>query len=109
MIPTLLGVRPIKVYFMEIKGSEPQFEFDERKSRVNQFKHGVNFVEAQALWLDQALLEGRARGAGETRLLMIGQIEGRHWAAVVTLRGPVIRIISVRRARAKEIEAYESQ
>ncbi len=60
---------------MESKGSEPQFEFDERKSRLNSLKHGIDFVEAQALWLDEALLEGRGRGTGETRLLMIGRIE----------------------------------
>ena len=27
------------------------FEFDEAKSRANDVKHGIDFVEAQALWL----------------------------------------------------------
>ena len=38
-----------------------EFEFDERKSRANKVKHGIDFVEAQALWLDEALVEIPAR------------------------------------------------
>jgi uncharacterized DUF497 family protein len=34
-------------------------------------------------------------------------IEGRHWTAFFTLRGEAIRIISVRRARDDEVEAYD--
>lgn len=30
-----------------------EFEFDERKSAANKAKHGIDFVEAQALWLDE--------------------------------------------------------
>ena len=44
------------VYFLYLNGSlrrEPLlFEFDEQKSRVNKAKHGIDFVEAQRLWLD---------------------------------------------------------
>ena len=38
-----------------------QFEFDEDKSRSNGTKHGIDFVEAQALWLDDMLIEVPAR------------------------------------------------
>ncbi len=34
-----------------------QFEYDINKSRSNLLKHGINFEEAQLLWLDQELLE----------------------------------------------------
>jgi len=95
---------------MESKGTPPPlFEFDERKSRLNKLKHGIDFIEAQALWLDEALLEGRGGGAEEPRFLMIGRIHDRHWSAVITYRRSTVRLISVRRARAKEIRAYESQ
>ena len=95
---------------MDIKGDgPPRFEFDERKSRLNKLKHGIDFVEAQALWLDEALLEGRGGGAEGPRFLMIGRIHDRHWSAVITYRRSSVRLISVRRARVKEIEAYESQ
>jgi uncharacterized protein len=84
-----------------------QFEFDERKSRANKAKHGLDFVEAQALWLDELLIEIPARTADESRLLVVGLIAGRHWSAVITYRGEAIRLISVRRARAEEVKLYE--
>lgn len=33
------------------------FEFDETKSRSNKAKHGIDFSDAQLLWLDDQLLE----------------------------------------------------
>jgi uncharacterized DUF497 family protein len=84
-----------------------QFEFDERKSRANKAKHGLDFVEAQALWLDEELIEIPARTTDEPRLLVVGRIAGRHWSAVITYRGEAIRLISVRRARAEEVTLYE--
>jgi uncharacterized DUF497 family protein len=39
--------------------------------------------------------------------LVIGQINRRHWSAVITLRGSVIRLISVRRSRPEEVQLYE--
>lgn len=85
------------------------FEFDERKSQDNLAKHGIDFREAQRLWTDPALVETRARLDDEPRWLVTAAINGRLWSAVITYRGETIRIISVRRARGKEIERYESQ
>ena len=85
-----------------------KFEFDPRKSENNQKKHGVNFVEAQALWDDPDLLEIPARTEDEPRFLVVGKIEGKHWSGIITYREEKIRIISVRRARNEEIELYES-
>ena len=84
------------------------FEFDKAKSEANRAKHGIDFVEAQALWTDPNLLEIPARAVNEPRLLMIGLIEGKHWSAVVTHRNENIRIISVRRSREEEVALYES-
>lgn len=95
---------------MESKGNGPPlFEFDERKSRLNKLKHGIDFVQAQALWLDEALAEVRARSAVESRFVVIGVIDGEYWSAVVTYRGETIRLIWVRRSRAKEVETYEGK
>ena len=33
------------------------FEFDEYKNQANLLKHGINFIDAQALWDDPRLLE----------------------------------------------------
>ncbi len=84
------------------------FEFDENKSQTTPSKHGIDFVEAQLLWLDPDLLEISANTTDEPRYLMIGRIESRHWSAVVTYRDENIRIISVRRCRDEEIRLYES-
>ncbi|HIJ91402.1 MAG: BrnT family toxin [Desulfobulbaceae bacterium] len=85
-----------------------EFEFNEKKSRVNQEKHGLDFSEAQALWDDPDLLEIPARTTDEPRFLIIGRIEGRHWSGVITYRNERVRIISVRRSRAEEVALYES-
>ncbi|MEH2160101.1 MAG: BrnT family toxin [Nostoc sp.] len=39
---------------------------------------------------------------------MIGKIIGKYWSAVITYRSDKIRIISVRRSRAEEVNIYES-
>lgn len=84
------------------------FEFDETKSRSNKIKHGMDFVEAQALWDDPNLLQISAKTVDEPRYLIVGVINGKHWSAVITYRGSNIRIISVRRSRIEEVELYES-
>jgi len=84
-----------------------EFEFDPAKSAANKVKHGIDFVEAQALWLDEALIEAPARTEDEPRFLAIGRIAGRCWSAVFVRRGGRTRIISVRRSRKEEIKAYE--
>lgn len=84
----------------------PEFEFDEAKSRANAVKHGIDFHEAQALWLDPDLLRAPGRSVVEPRVLFIGRIDERHWVAVATSRGARIRLISVRRARPEEVEEY---
>lgn len=86
-----------------------EFEFDPVKSQVNREKHGIDFVEAQLLWLDSMLLEIPARTPDEPRFLIIGRIGRTGWSAVVTYRQDRIRIISVRRSRTEEVEIYESQ
>jgi uncharacterized protein len=78
-----------------------------RKSQVNKAKHGIDFVEAQALWLDERLIEVPARSGDEPRFLVVGLIEGRHWSAFITYRGEAVRLISVRRSRAEEVAIYE--
>ena len=84
-----------------------KFEFDPSKSKNNKKKHGIDFIEAQALWEDPDLFEIPARTTDEQRFLVIGKIAVNHWSGVITYRGENIRIISVRRARDEEIEIYE--
>jgi len=84
------------------------FEFDEPKSQANRAKHGIDFVEAQLLWLDPNLVEIPARTDDEPRFLIVGRIGKKHWSAVITYRAEAIRLISVRRSRSEEVNLYES-
>lgn len=84
-----------------------EFEFDEPKSRANAVKHGIDFVEAQALWLDEALIEVPARTEDEPRFLVVGVIADKYWSAVITYRGQRVRLISCRRSRTEEVAMYE--
>jgi len=85
-----------------------EFQYDPKKSQSNLRKHGIDFEEAQLMWNDPDLIEIRARSDDEPRSLFIGRLRGKMWSAVVTYRGDETRIISVRRARAAEVELYES-
>jgi len=85
------------------------FEYDENKSKQNLAKHGIDFDVAQSLWDDPSMLELPSKKATtETRLLVIGIINQKHWSAIITYRGKNIRIISVRRSRIDEMNFYES-
>ena len=84
------------------------FEFDESKNQANLLKHGINFIDAQALWDDPSLLEIPAKTEDEPRYLIIGLIQGKHWSANITYRGLHVRLISVRRSRTEEVVLYES-
>jgi uncharacterized DUF497 family protein len=85
-----------------------KFEFDEKKSNSNQIKHGIDFLEAQALWDDPDIIEIPAKAMDEPRFMVIGKIGTKHWSGIITYRGNQVRIISVRRSRKEEIKIYES-
>ena len=84
-----------------------RFEYDPAKSMGNKAKHGIDFDEAQALWKDEDRLEAMIMRPGEKRCLLVGLIDSLHWTAIITYRGEVARIISVRRSRHDEVERYE--
>jgi uncharacterized DUF497 family protein len=90
----------------EIAGAAP-FEYDPEKSQTNRLKHGIDFDAVLELWNDPFAIEMTGRSDTESRSIAIGQIEGKIWSVVFTLRGDKIRIISARRARKNEEMAYE--
>jgi len=85
------------------------FEFDPAKSAANLAKHGIDFEAAQAIWRDDFRLGIASNFAGEERLVVVGRIGDRLWAAAITYRAEAVRIISVRRARRKEEVLYGGQ
>lgn len=84
-----------------------EFEFDPKKSVANKTKHGIDFIEAQALWDDPDSIEIPVKTTDELRFVVIGTISQKHWSAVITYRSDRIRIISVRRSRKEEVDLYE--
>jgi uncharacterized protein len=70
-------------------------------------KHGIDFAAAQSIWRDTHRIEVPARTTDEPRWMVIGQISGRCWSAMVTYRDEHVRIISVRASRESEVELYE--
>lgn len=84
------------------------FEYDRVKSASNKKKHGIDFIEAQAIWADVDRLEIPGISEDEPRVLIIGKISDKCWTAVITYRNDRIRIISARRSRVGEIKLYES-
>jgi uncharacterized DUF497 family protein len=83
------------------------FDFDPEKSASNKDKHGIDFVEAQALWMDARGVEAPVLSSTELRYILTARIAEKYWTAVYTWRGHRRRLISVRRARNKEIQRYE--
>ncbi len=86
-----------------------KFEWDKRKSRTNESKHGIDFNTARKLWMDVDQVEVQTNFPIENRSILIGKIEKKLWAAIFTRRDNTIRIISVRRARDKEARLYEKK
>lgn len=84
------------------------FEFDPAKSASNREKHGIDFMEAQAIWLDPDFIEIPAKSEDENRFLVVGKVAGKYWSAIGTHRQDKFRIISVRRSRQAEVAIYES-
>ena len=84
------------------------FEFDPKKSQGDISKHGIDFLEAQALWKDEDRVIFPANSDTEQRYALIAELEQKIWVAFFTIRKNRTRIISVRRARKKEKEVYES-
>jgi len=89
-----------------------RFEWDERKDRTNQRKHGVSFREAQSVFIDEhALLLGDPGHSGvEDRFVLIGSSSALRTLVVshcYRRREDVIRVISARKATRKERQQYE--
>jgi uncharacterized DUF497 family protein len=88
------------------------FEWDETKARMNLRKHGISFDESlPVFWDDNVLIEEDSVVNGEQRWTAMGRIGGSAVLLVVhTSRqegtDEVVRIISARKADAKERRRY---
>lgn len=81
-----------------------EIEFDPAKDAANIAKHGISL--ARAADLENVVFFADERFADERRFRLYGQIDGYWHCAAVTMRGLVVRIISLRRAHWKEVKRY---
>lgn len=85
------------------------YEADPAKAASNLAKHGVGFDEAASCLLDPMALAMQDDGEGERRWVLVGCSErGRVLTVVYTMRGDVPRLISARKATARERTSYEN-
>lgn len=84
-----------------------KFEWDEEKAAVNLKRHKVSFEDAVYVFQDSNRLEiYDAKHSGEEdRYIAIGMV-GTVLFVVFTERGDITRIISARKANAKERSCY---
>jgi hypothetical protein len=86
------------------------FEWDEDKRLSNLVKHGVDFRRAVQVFGGRIVeLPDRRRDYGEMRIRCLGEIEGRVYVVVYTGRGSTRRLISVRKANAREQRTYHAR
>jgi len=84
-----------------------RLEFDPAKSARNERERGLPFAAAIHLF-DRVRIEweDRRKDYGEVRISTLGEIEGAIYFASFTRRGEAIRIISFRKANARETRRY---
>jgi uncharacterized DUF497 family protein len=80
-----------------------EFEWDEDKRQSNLAKHDIDFEDVDQLFDGRHAYTAPSAYQLEARYLTVGNVDGRYITAIWTRRGKVIRIISARRARKKEV------
>jgi uncharacterized DUF497 family protein len=85
-------------------------EWDEEKCRANLEQHGLSFDDAwQVLAGDTITIPDARYDYGEDRLITLGRLAGRVVVVVHVARGENTRIISMRKANAREQEIYQKR
>ena len=88
-----------------------RFEWDDRKAAANESKHGVSFEEARTVFFDERarLIDDPDHSEDEERFILLGLSSTLRLLVVCHCyrsEGNVIRIISARKATARESKSY---
>ena len=88
-----------------------RFEWDDRKAAANLKKHGVSFDEAKSVFVDEhaRLIDDPDHSEDEDRFVLLGLSSALRLLLVCHCyrsAGNVIRIISARKAIARESKSY---
>jgi uncharacterized DUF497 family protein len=86
------------------------FEYDQHKNRSNIIKHGIDFADAESIFMYPMLIREDVRSDyGEQRWISIGLLKGIVVVMVFTIRRGKMRIISIRKANLKERDIYNEK
>jgi uncharacterized protein len=84
--------------------------FDPAKNARNIVERGLSFERVAELdWETAVSQEDTRKDYGETRIQVLAFLGKRLHAAVVTIRGDALHVISFRRANRKEVKWYEQE
>ena len=82
-------------------------EWDPRKAASNARKHGIRFADAVSVLEDERAITLRDDASGEERWVTVGMDTlARIVTVVYTWRGDTVRLISARKATAREAGHY---
>jgi len=81
-------------------------EFDLAKDEKNIADHGLSFVNFMGFDAEPVIVTDDRFDYGEVRYRAFGRIGGKGHCVVFTMRGEMMRLISFRRAREKEMRRY---
>ncbi|HQV94462.1 MAG TPA: BrnT family toxin [Anaerolineales bacterium] len=86
------------------------YQWDPNKAKSNLQKHGVSFADAVGVFEDENAITLEDDHPSESRFITIGRdFLQRILVVIYTYRGAIIRIISARKAIARERKIYEEQ
>ena len=89
-----------------------QFEWNDKKARLNKRKHKLTFEEASTIFGDplSITISGTVHSFGEDRFITIGtSINNKLIVVVHAGRDDIVRIISARKATQNEKRHYENE
>ena len=87
-----------------------EFEWDEAKRRINLEKHGLDFADLDEFdWSEPVTYRDVRKDYSEARFMALATFRSRVHSVTFTVRGPVVRVISFRRAHRKEVRRYEKE
>ena len=92
---------------MEMNVQGRRIQWDEQKNKLNLQKHGLSLKAARLVFADQNRLEwpDTKHSDEEERYKVLGKV-GKVILVICTYRGEAVRLISARKATAKEKEVY---
>ncbi|MFZ5616813.1 MAG: BrnT family toxin [Pseudomonadota bacterium] len=84
------------------------YEWNSAQAEANKAKHGVEFETAEGFdWTSALILDDEKHSDKERRYCAVGFIGDRLHVMIWTPRGATIRLISLRKANAREAKLYE--